>query len=209
MEDIIAELEAKQVTKKAACEALGFVTAAGNPQYKKLDEAITRHKIQVKADKTIRKQKRREAFTDREVADMVSMYLAGESLTGLSEHFFRSVGVIRNRLEGIGGLLRRTSSPDMTEFNAVNPPQHNEYNNPIMLPDKCIVDKHVVGSMVWSARYSQLAKVVAEVQPGVYRIFMSNEQQRQYAYQPVEELGSLKHLEDIGVKFKLVENDYS
>lgn len=208
MEDIIAKLEAKEITKKAACEALGFLTPAGNPQYKKLDTAIADYKIRKKADKTIRAKKRREAFSDKEVADMITMYLAGESLSGLSEHFYRSVNVIKNRLELAGGLLRRTSSPDMTEFNSVSPPEHVEYDNPILLPEQCIVEKHEEGDMVWSARYAQLAKIVKEVRPGVYRIFMSNDAQRQYAYQPIEELGSLKHLQKLGVQFKLVTNDY-
>lgn len=208
MEDIIAELEAKEITKKAACEALGFTTPAGNPQYKKLDQAIADFKVRKKADKKVRAEKRRTAFSDREVADMVSMYLSGESLSGLSEHFYRSVQVIKNRLENAGALLRRTSSPDMTQFDAHSLSTHNEYENPQALPIQSIVESHSEGDMVWSSRYAQLAKVIAEIQPGVYRIFMSNESQRQYAYQPTEELGSLSHLQKLGVKFKLVENEY-
>ena len=62
--------------------------------------------------------------------------------------------------------------------------------------------------MVWSARYAQLAKIIKEVEPGVYRVFMSNEGQRFYAYQPTEELGGLSHLTKLGVQFKLVTNEY-
>lgn len=207
MEDIISQLENKEITKKAACEALGFTTPAGNPQYKKLDTAIEEFKVRQKVDKKLRKQKRREAFTDREVADMVQMYLAGDSLASLSDHFYRSVTVIRNMLDYKGALLRRTQNPDTSEMDGINH-EHVEYDNPIMLPEKCIVEKHEEGDIVWSTKYAQLAKVVKEYQPGVYRIFMSNEGQRKYAYQPIEELGSLKHLQDLGVKFSLVTNDY-
>lgn len=208
MEDIIAELEAKEITKKAACEALGFLTPAGNPQYKKLETAIEEFKVRKAADKRIRAKKRTEAFTDREISDMISMYLAGQSLASLSEHFYRSIAVIKYRLELAGALLRRTSSPDTTEMDSRTKPEHCEYENPILLPEKCVVESHNIGDMVWSTRYAQLAKVVKEVQPGVYRIFMSSEGQRKYAYQPTEELGSLKHLQDLGVQFKLVSNEY-
>lgn len=206
MEDIIAELEEKSITKKAACEALGFTTPAGNPQYKKLEQAIADFKVRKRADKTARKQKRREAFTDKELASIITDYLKGSSLASLSDFYFRSVGVIKNRLTMAGALLRRSYSPDMTEYNAESKSTHNEYNNPQALPEKCIVTSHKIGAMVWSSRYSQLAKIVSEYQPGVYRIFMSDEAVRQYAYQPTEELGSLQHLQDLGVEFKLVTN---
>ena len=135
VEDIIKALEEKTITKKVACEELGLTTPAGNPQYKKLTEYLESYATRKKVDKKLRAKKRKEAFSDREVAEMITMYLRGDSFTDLSEHFYRSVQVIKNRLEGVGALLRRTVAPDMTEYSCSNPPEFVQYENPLLLPD--------------------------------------------------------------------------
>ncbi len=194
IEDVIKALEAKPpgMTKKEACEALGLLTPAGNPQYAKLTKTLEEHKIRAAAEKKVRAKKRREAFSDSELKQVITDYLAGASMSELSESYYRSVGSIKSRLDYCGALLRGSG----------------DYDNPEPLPEQCVVDSHKEGDMVWSAKYGQLARVVKEYTPGVYRIFMSSPSCRQYAYQESFELGALKHLETLGVKFNLVTNDY-
>lgn len=202
IEEVIELLESKDITKKEACEHLGYITAGGNPQYKKLTEGLERHKAKAKASSSLRKKKRTEAFTDAELANIVGEYLAGESLSHLSETYFRSVHVIKSRLENAGALLRRPHVSKLDPWVDVD-----EYTNPVRLPEACIRFSFAEGEYVWSTRYGQVVKVIKEYQPGVYRIFMSNESVRQYAYQDVADLGSLEHLFALGVNFKLVTND--
>lgn len=203
IEEVIELLESKDITKKEACEHLGLLTAGGNPQYKKLTESIDRHKAKQKASAKLRKRKRSEAFTDAELANIVGEYLAGESLAQLSETYFRSVNLIKQRLERAGALLRRPHVPKTDPWVDVD-----EYTNPVELPEQCVKESFSEGEHVWSTRYGQVVKVVKEYKPGIYRVFMSNDAMRQYAYQDVSDLGSLQHLLDLGVKFKLVSNDF-
>jgi hypothetical protein len=61
-----------------------------------------------------------------------------------------------------------------------------------------------VGEVVYSARYDSVARVDTE-QPHhqhgwVYRIWLLADKWKQSAYQPAEELASLEHLRQLGVR---------
>jgi len=55
-----------------------------------------------------------------------------------------------------------------------------------------------VGELVWSSRYNSPAEVIKWLGGTGYRIWILGENS-QFAAQPIEELGSLRHLQELGV----------
>jgi hypothetical protein len=168
-------------TKKRACEILGIAYNT-----KRLDNLIVEFQQKQVVEKDLRARKRKEALHGSELAEMITRYLQGDSLEDLSSTFFRSTGNIKYYLNKHGAMLRHHGRVD-----PLNPP---------LLPDECVVDSHDPGSYAWSARYNTICKIDKEYQPGVYRIVAYSDGLREYAYQSVEELGSIQHLFDLGVR---------
>lgn len=167
-------------TKKGACEILGV---SNNKTMERLIEEFHETKAR---DRELRARKRKQAVTDSEVVEFITEYLNGFSLSELSDRYFRSVDVIKYHLEKHGALLRHNGVID-----PLNPP---------LLPEICMVDSLEVGEFVWSARYGCIAKVDKHLKDDVYRIIALGDGTREYAYQSVAELGSLRHLVALGVK---------
>lgn len=167
-------------TKKGACQILGVTS---NPVMERLINEYIEGKAR---DKRLRAEKRKIAVSDSEVVEWVTSYLNGASFLELSDTYYRSVDVIRERIEKAGALLRQQEKIDV-----LNPP---------LLPDQCVADSFEVGQYVWSAKYGCLAQVMHLFGEDVYRIQVIGNGRQESAYQNTWELGSLKHLEKIGVK---------
>lgn len=168
-------------TKKAACEMVGIAYNT-----KRLDNLIKEWLYKKEYSKTMRAKKRKEAVTEVEVAGMITDYLAGCSLSQLSDTYYRSINMIRYHLDKHGAMLRVQKVID-----PLNPP---------LLPEECVSDSFSEGEYVWSAKYNCVAKVMGFYKNAYRIVTMGGEEHRFQAYQPSYELGKLKHLFDLGVK---------
>lgn len=165
-------------TKKKACEILGV----GNN--KTMERLINEFQERKAMDRRMRSKKRKQPITKQEVVDWITDYLQGSTFPELSDRYYRSVNVIRSRVEEAGAMLRST-----TKINPLKPP---------LLPEACIAYEFKVGQIVWSAKYGCAAEVMG-VYKGAYRIRVANPSIQESAYQPFYELGSLEHLAELGV----------
>lgn len=175
------ELLESGATKKAACEALGIAYNT-----KRLTTLIEEFQHKIEVDKRIRAEKRTKAVTKDELASMVEDYLAGASFEALSQQYYRSAALIRFHLDNAGALLRQNKT---------------DYFNPSILPDECVTEEFQPNEYVWSTRYNCVCQVVSKYK-NAYRVWVLNEGIQQQSYQEPWELGSLRHLEKLGVQPK-------
>lgn len=169
-------------TKKAACEVLGI-----NYNTKRLDTLLEQRQEGIEREKRLRARKRKEPVLKPELVEIITDYLSGASLEQLSNDHYRSTGIIKYHLEKSGAMLRSNSKVD-----ELSPP---------LLPDECIKDSFEKGEYVWVAKYGSIGVICGEFK-NAYRVKVINESMNQYCYQPAYELGSLKHLIDLGVNVK-------
>lgn len=172
----------KPITKKDACQILGM---AYNTT--RLGTIIQQYKERRDREKRFRAEKRGKPITKDERSYIVSEYLAGEPIDGISKTTYRSTAMIKQ-------VLDECSVP-------IRVPGHS-YFNPQLIPEGAVRDRFKVGEVVYSARYDTLAKINSEqLSPKhgyIYSVWLSGNWQ-QNAYQPAYELASLEHLRELGV----------
>lgn len=185
IERVITLLEPKDGTKpgtkKDACAILGI---AYNTT--RLASLLEKYKERKEADAARRAEKRGKPATTAEIQFVVTSYLEGATVDHISTSLYRSASFVKAILEKYHVPIRQTG---------------HSYFSPGLVPDEAMRAEFKVGDKVYSMRYDSLARVDGEFSKGVYRLFLLSEKQNQFAYQPAEELASLKHLEEIGVKF--------
>ena len=174
-------------TKKRSCEILGV---SSNPVMERL---IKEHVEGKERDKRLRAEKRKKPVLNTEVADWVTDYLSGSSLTDLVDRYYRSANVIKMHLAKHGAFMRVNGSTDPLK--------------PEMLPEICAAESFSAGDMVWVAKYNCIGEIRAEYK-GNYRVQLLEENNQQYTYQPAYELGCLSHLEELGVDIKSLGRHY-
>lgn len=165
-------------TKKGACDILGV------SNNKTMERLIGEFHDRLRVDKEQRAKKRKMAVTKEELAHMVTEYLRGDSMQDLSKAFYRSTDTIKHHLAKNGCLLREVSKID-----PLNPP---------LLPDECMSDTFDIDQYVWAAKYGCIGQVKAQYK-NAYRIRVWTDGTMEYSYQAPYELGSLKHIEALGV----------
>jgi hypothetical protein len=165
-------------TKKAACEALGI-----RYNTKRLDTLLMERGTKERVERELRAKKRTQPVTKVELAGIITDYLNGASFENLSSWYFRSSEKIKTHIELAGALMRHIS------VDPLSPP---------LLPDACVATEFADGEYVWSAKYNCIAKVSSKYK-NAYAIWVLSEGVQKQSYQAAEELGSLKHLEAIGV----------
>lgn len=171
-------LSSGNCTKKSICDLLGV---SNNKTMERLIADYVEHRDRTKR---LRAEKRKTAVSKSEVINWIESYLEGESMSDISNRFHRSQAVIKHHIDKHGALLRQSNKID-----PLNPP---------LLPDECMADSFEDGQYVWSAKYGCVAQVIKQYK-NAYRILVLSEGVQEYAYQAPEELGSLKHLEELGV----------
>lgn len=188
IEKVIALLSAaKPCTKKDAC-ALLKITYNTTRLQTIIDNFLAK---KVKTAE-MRATKSGTPATQAEIEYCVQSYLGGESVSNIAEALYRSSSFVDR-------ILVKTGTPKRSVGWS--------YFKPALIPDAAAKDSFEVAEKVWSARYESLATVLAEVknQPHpskVYKIYLEDEKWQQYAYQPIEELASLGHLTQYGIKNK-------
>lgn len=185
MERVIAGLEQdKPITKKEACQILGI---AYNTT--RLGTLIEKYKDGKARDAKRRAELRGKPATQDEIVYIISSYLEGETIDGLSKSTFRSTGFVNTILEKYNVPLRARA---------------HDYFRPELIPDGAVRTRFDLGEVVYSVRYDSIARIETEQLSDkhgyVYRIWLLSERQLQYAYQEACELASLQHLRDMGVK---------
>lgn len=170
-------------TKKAACEIL-------NIKYNttRLDSLINAYVEGVENDKRMRKKKRGTPISDGDMVTMIEMYFEGEPLHAISKRMFRSQALIKFKLEQHGAMLKTRTTVD-----PMNPP---------MLPEECIEENFELKERVWVAGYNCLGEIDKRLESQgetVYRVYLLDRDRHRYVYYAWYELGSLRHLESIGL----------
>lgn len=181
MERVIKLLEEKG-TKKSACQMLNI-----SYNTTRLDRLIETYKEKKIKDAERRMEKRGKPASKEEISFIVTEYLEGATVDSISRSLFRGVSFVHNILE-FYGIPKRNSSPD--------------YFHPALIPEAGMAESFEIGEKVYAARYDSLAKIVKEIpcpSGKTYRVYLMSERFREFAYQPVWELASLKHLRAEGI----------
>jgi len=168
----------KPVTKKEACSMLHIAYNVA-----RLNKIIEHHNEVIEFRARRKKELRNEPITDQEVSDILSSYLATGNLSEISESTFRSASVIKRVLNKYNVPLRDSQY---------------DYFHPPLLEEDSIQNDYAKDDLVYSARYTQPAKVSKKLTEDTYRIWLIADEQ--YSLQPYWELGDLREIQK---KFKL------
>lgn len=176
--------DTKPWTKKEACQFLGMAyntTRLGN--------ILENYKA-----KKAREQERRAALRGKEatldeISYAVTSYLEGETIDAISKATFRSASFIKKILESHSVPLRTVGQ---------------SYFKPQLIPEGAMRESFADKEVVYSARYESLARIDASAKHpqhgNIYRVYLLADRWRQSAWQPAEELASLQHLRELGIK---------
>lgn len=175
-------------TKKLACETLGIAY-----NVKRLSDIIEQYTADKERDNLRRKQKRGTPIEGVELESLIEGYLNGAGLTELSQRLCRPSEALRMALWRSGALLRNVGVPADPLW-------------PAMMPDQCYKqneeDKFELGEMVWVSGYGCVGEIRKDYGNGSYRVYLlDSESHRNVSYHWYD-LGSLKHLEALGVNLK-------
>ena len=185
IEKVIKLLEQeKPITKKDACSILCI---AYNTT--RLAGIIEKHKEKRAKDKERRAALRGKPASKEEISFIIQEYLEGGTIEAITNKIYRSTNFVYDVLEN---------------HNVPQRARAHDYFKPELIPEGAVRDRFAVGEVVYSARYDSIAEVRAEQHQNnqfVYRIWLLSERWQQFAYQEAAELASLKHLQDLGVRF--------
>jgi hypothetical protein len=174
----------KAITKKDACQILGM---AYNTT--RLGTIIDDYKKQQARNAERRAALRGKPASKEDVIYIISEYLSGETVDGISKTTYRSPTFIKSILESNAVPIRV--------------PGHT-YFDPQLIPDGAVRDRFKIGEVVYSARYDSTARIDTEQKTDkhgyVYRIWLLADKWKQSAYQEATELASLEHLRELGVR---------
>lgn len=168
----------KPITKKEACSMLNIAYNVA-----RLKKIIEGHQELLEFRTRRKKELRSIPISDDEISEMISMYLESGNLSEIADLTFRSTDVIKRILDKYNIPLRDST------FNYFNPP---------LLAEESIKNDYKLDDLVYSARYTQPAKISKKLTEEVYRIWLCHDQQ--YAQQPYWEIADLREVQK---KFKV------
>jgi len=175
---------AKPITKKDACAMLGM---AYNTT--RLGTIIEQFKDRQAKSAKRRAELRGKPATKEDTVFIISEYLSGETVDGISKMTYRSPAFIKR-------LLEENNVP-------IRVPGHS-YFDPQLVPEGAVRERFKVGEVVYSARYDSTARIEAEqTHPKygfIYRVWLLSDKWLQAAWQEAYELASLEHLRELGVR---------
>jgi hypothetical protein len=183
---VISLLESdKPITKKEACSILRI-----SYNTVRLGNIITGFKEREEVIKRLKAKNRGIPATQQEVIRAITEYLDGTPVYKIAESMYRSPSFIK-------GIMIRNNVP-------VRSTKHS-YFHPQLLPDEVLSKDYEPGELVWSTQYNHTARIDekgANSSPSSitsYGIWVLGGYYR-HAYVPWYELGSLRHLQQLGVK---------
>ena len=190
----------KPITKKEACQMLSI-----SYNTTRLGKIISEHKDHLEFIARRKAQNRGKPASKAEIAQSVSEYLTGESVSEIAKRLFRSPGFVK-------GIINRVGVPERSIG--------EEKKTVDIIPDSCVGSDFREGEIVWSAKYhrtaiirKQLTNIDYEKEYGdkCYRIYVLEPVDSADSYFPFVEaggfnaislaydLGKLDHLEEYGV----------
>lgn len=180
----LLEREINPISKKEACEILHI--SYNTTRLSKIIEDYKEREIYVEKR---RKQNRLKPIEEYEVKEIIESYLAGDSLSKISDNVYRSINTIKNVLLQYNLPIRNKSYT---------------YFDPVFLEnEEMISDNYKIGDLVFSARYNCAAIIekVCEVsnKPTTYKLWLYGEY-NQWAFQPYYELSDLRKAQKLGIK---------
>ena len=185
IERVISLLEAAPpITKKEACEILNI-----SYNTTRLNSIIGEHQEKITRRKNNYAKKKGTPLDTFEITNIVKWYLQGQEVSEIAASIFRPTPMVTRTIENLGVPKR---------------PRGKTNYVPTILPEECILKETKPGDIVWSAFYDAAAEVIKQTGVSrngspVYRIYVLQESESRrkagfYAHQPIEELGSLAHL---------------
>jgi uncharacterized protein YwgA len=181
----LLERETNPISKKEACEILHI--SYNTTRLNKIIEDFKEREVYV-ANR--RKQLHLKPIEEYEVKEIVESYLAGDSLSKISENVYRSIAIVKMVLE---------------EFNLPIRNKSYSYFDPVFLEkEEMISSDYKDGDLVFSARYNCPALVKklvqnSDIHGNVYKIWLYGDY-NQWAAQPYYELSDLRKVQKLGVK---------
>lgn len=169
-------------TKKAVCEFLGIAYNVN-----RLQQEIEDYTLGVARDKEQRRLRRGKPISKDEIVCIVEAYFADDSISDIANRFYRSEAMIKAVLEKHGALLRDNKADPL---------------NPSFLPDNAVAESFEIGEHVWVAAYNCVGEVRAKCGENGYRVYLLDRDNHRYTNQYTYDLGSLRHLQDLGVDTK-------
>lgn len=164
----------KPITKKEACAMINIAYNVARLQ-RIVDEYLELKEFRSRR----RKELRNTPVSDVEISEIISSYLEEGNISEIVNFTFRSADTVKDILHKYNIPLRNS------KYNYFNPP---------FLAEASVHDDYVLNDLVYSARYTQPAKISKRINSEVYRIWL--EQDEQYAYQPYWELGDLREVQN-------------
>jgi len=191
----------KPITKKEACSILNITYNTV-----RLSRIIEEHQEQEALVARRKAANRGKAATKEEIAEAVTEYLSGETISEIAKGLFRSAGFVKAIIERVGVPQRPTSVEDKLKFD--------------FIPEACTSETFEPGEIVWSAKYHKTAIVKNEMYNMNYKKLYSSRCYKIVVIEPVDsshgffphiqtggfnayalayDLGRLSHLEQYGV----------
>lgn len=177
--------DGKPITKKEACQILGM---AYNTT--RLSSIIQDFKDKKTKDSERRAALRGKPVTLEDASYMISEYLDGATIDSISASTYRSPQMIKRTLEQYAVPIRASS---------------HDYFSPQLIPAGAMKERFKVGEVAYSARYD--SKVIIEKEyvdklnlGYIYRVWLTSDKWKQYAYTEAFELASLEHLVERGIR---------
>lgn len=202
---VISLLEAENpITKKEACEIL-------NIRYNttRLQKILDDWRDTVEFRERRRSMNKGKPASADEIKMIAQMYIEGFNISSIAQSIYRSPAFVKSVVERIGIPMKLPS----TDYDAIRN---------AMLPEQCVAESFQEGEIVWAIRKNFPAKIIREhtnmdyeKEKGskcylIYTIEENNFENTffphlqvggQYSSQLAYDLGSLRHLEQYGVKF--------
>lgn len=166
-------------TKKDVCAFLGM-----SYNTSRLASLIEDYLSGVERDKEQRRKRRGKPMSQDEIVNVIEAYLADDSITDIANRFYRSEAMIKAVLEANGAMLRDSKADPL---------------NPSILPENAVAESFEIGEHVWVSAYSCVGEIKAKCGENGYRVYLLDRDNHRYTNQYTYDLGSLKHLELLGV----------
>jgi hypothetical protein len=177
----LLEREINPISKKEACEILHI-----SYNTTRLSKIIEDYKERVEYSSSRRKQNKFKPLDPYETKQIIESYLAGDSLSKISEEVYRSINVVKNILTMYNLPIRNKSYT---------------YFDPVFLENEDMIsDDYNVGDLVFSSRYN-CAAIVKKVykETNSYKIWLFGDY-NQWAHQPYYELSDLREAQKLGIR---------
>lgn len=205
IQHVVSLLEADNpITKKEACDIL-------NIRYNttRLQKIIDDWRDTMEFREKRRTMNKGKPASEDEVKTVAQMYIEGFNVSSIAQSIYRSPSFVKNIIERVGIPMKLAA----TDYEGIRK---------AMLPEQCVAESFEKGEIVWAIRKNYPAKIVKEQTNINYEdrygckcyliytiectdlsdtFFPYLEYAGRYSVQLAYDLGSLRHLEQYGIKF--------